>query len=350
MTHLKPSTATHAKLYDFLAEHNNELFDKSKPKSSKGKWRMNADLATALVVRLGGVEDFLATYENIHEHEADGFRGFTTLRDQVEFFDDNKADLIDYVKRCADKEDVSSAIELISHWSMGNGFVNMDVVAHALYENTDTVGEKANTSNKICAGIALSAVASLCEGFMTYLVDRAEINAIKAPTMKATQSHLDDFIATHQTGLVDRYQITLAKWDMNRELACALVERLDKNGDFLDNYSDVLHKEDHNLNGFYFADDALGFFDDNKVNLLDSVMRRANKDVLAESVLEVILASIDDAPEIDIDQVAKALYEPAGEYKYASCARSIVCMSIARKAAAELCTNFVKFMLIESAK
>lgn len=340
MTQPAHKLATHNKLDSFLEEHDVCWFDKSK----KQKWNVSLDLANAIIFKMGGSENFLAKHNDGEDYKTNDLRSVVATNAQIEFFNEKKADFIDYVKRCADKEGVSGAVELINNWSMASEYVDMDTIAAALYEKSVAVDTTNRIYNNIYAGIVANAISDMYENFTVYLIERATMNALKAPSTKATQIHLDKFLASHESGITERHAKSSSQWAMNIELAQALVARLDKNFEFLDNYSDVLHKEDYQLNGFYFASDALGFYDDNKANLLDSIMRRANKDVLAGSVIEVIQRSITDATEIGIDEVAQALYEPAGDYKYASCHRSIVCMHIARSAAAELCTNFVKFM------
>ena len=340
-----PVIATRSKLLCFLDGLDRAPFEKHA--YSKKPSIMMHDLADALIRQVGSIDDFLDSYSTIADYQTNNLAGLISIEDKLGFFEKNKELLLDYVKRSAFIEGVGSAIELVHNWSMINEPIDIDTIAAALHETASTEHSTTQERTNIYTAIVGNAMIDICDSFMTYVVRRAEINAIKTPDIEATQEHLNRFLSSHESGLTEKGAKSTTKWSMNRELACALVKHLDAGDSFLDNYSDVLHKSDHDLNGFYFANSTLGFYDDNKENLLDNIMRKANRKLKVGGVIEFINDSI-DLPEIDMDAVAKALYEPAGNYKDASCARSIVCMHIARTAATELCINFLKFMKAEA--
>ena len=169
--------------------------------------------------------------------------------------------------------------------------------------------------------------------------------------MKTTQASKDDlqaFIDSHDNSRLTAndnggFNNNESRWNMNKELTVALIAQLGGENEFLESYEDAKRKDANELVGFFFETDALNFFDQNRINILDGVKRNAERVNIATAI-GMIGEYFDEHDSIDMDDIAAAIYEPVKPFAESSFARQEVCLWLAQAAASEVCHDFINYL------
>lgn len=165
---------------------------------------------------------------------------------------------------------------------------------------------------------------------------------------QATKENLQAFIESHDDSVLiandqGGFTNSESRWNMNKELALALIKQLGGDDEFLESYEDAKRKDADELVGFFFETDALNFFDQNRTNILDGVKRHAER-VNVDTAIGMMGVWFDEHDSIDMDDIAAAIYEPVKPFTESSFARQEVCLWLAQSAASEVCHDFINYL------
>lgn len=165
---------------------------------------------------------------------------------------------------------------------------------------------------------------------------------------QATKENLQAFIESHDDSVLiandqGGFTNSESRWNMNKELALALIKQLGGDDEFLESYEDAKRKDPDELVGFFFETDALNFFDQNRTNILDGVKRHAER-VNVDTAIGMMGVWFDEHDSIGMDDIAAAIHEPVKPFTESSFARQEVCLWLAQSAASEVCHDFINYL------
>lgn len=174
MPNVTPNAATDDKLNAFMASHDSKrliMNDNFDYVNLESRWAMNRELVEAVIERMGGEDSFLQTYNDIMDNDIDDLQGFSSDGDALKFFDENRDNLLDALKRQAERVGGSAAIELVAEWLDEDPLLDLDVIAAALYEPACDIEASSYGRVAVCITIARVLAGDTCNNFKVFIGD-----------------------------------------------------------------------------------------------------------------------------------------------------------------------------------
>ena len=119
---------------------------------------MSRELAEATIAQFGGEEDFLESYESVCDGGINtGISGWIHTDELVEFFTENKKEIMAFAKETAEELGHTSASDMIKHFGcLKNDAYTTDQIAEALYDTENENHEQLASAMAWFAGEELS--------------------------------------------------------------------------------------------------------------------------------------------------------------------------------------------------
>lgn len=167
--------ATTEQLTAFIESHDsgclimNDNYDYNNRVS---QWNMSAELTKALIKQLGGESKFTADYMAMSTEDKEDLHGFIEDNDALTFFDNNRADLLDALKRWAIRFDIGSGVEFIAGYFDYEPLIDCDVIAEAIYEARHHYDKSSYGRQEVCTAIARLMADDVCSNFADFMQEQ----------------------------------------------------------------------------------------------------------------------------------------------------------------------------------
>lgn len=135
---------------------------------SSGQLAQTRSLADAIIKQVGGEKRFLEIYEgvvlNAQPRTVDGFKSTSNV---INFFNNNKSDVLAYIKEDADGIEAEDVAEII-HYRLCENTHTIDEVRAAIQEDSNRSDDLSRLHVAIATFVTMDAFIDFCGGFSLF--------------------------------------------------------------------------------------------------------------------------------------------------------------------------------------